>query len=488
MQGGGLAVASKVMSFAKQRFDSDASPQQQFCCMVVAIAILLAYAASDTRVKNTVRARAERRLRELPGHILTAGLSASYSEEALRFLRLFDVADHDPALTWREKRDFDTRMRSLFVQGFIFCDPGEGATCLQIVTEQAHSAPPIYYQDGKVLHLHRKPSHDEAQRLAQSMHAVTEASLKRVDAELHDDQLSILFTALDLHRWFSAIKADREGSPDRMAVLRRHARRLVSHLGFNVDVGVRELESVAYVLCRQEATRLEGGVPCDNRAAWGRVTTKSFATQHATSGAYSVLPDLVSVYISCMDGTGGIERSLGVLARILDAHVGPLIEDGKTASDLYEVLADGPAQESDLASPPIVMVGGKAVAAPGNYFEDHAAHLTATDFTRKCALMWVKMHGRRFSIYSTTRKPGPRAKARAGTMVSVARASAKASDRLVKMSQTAGHSMEETTILGLKRKHVAQKPGQRGKDNPAWNSALQKFDDLTTKNCLECNT
>ena len=83
----------RVMSFAKQRFDSCRTPQQQFCCIVVAIAMLLAYVASDSRRKGEVWARARRRLLQMPGQILTAGLSATYAEETVRFIRLFDVGD-----------------------------------------------------------------------------------------------------------------------------------------------------------------------------------------------------------------------------------------------------------------------------------------------------------------------------------------------------------------------------------------------------------
>jgi hypothetical protein len=89
-QGGGLDRVVKDLHFAKQRFDSYAVPQRHFCCMVVAISLLLAYQASDWRNKKEVRDRARRRLEEMPDHLFTAGVSASYSEEMLRFARLFD--------------------------------------------------------------------------------------------------------------------------------------------------------------------------------------------------------------------------------------------------------------------------------------------------------------------------------------------------------------------------------------------------------------
>ena len=66
--------------------------------------MLLAYVASDERALAQTRARARRRLQELPDHVLTAGLSASYACEAIRLARLFDSGDHDPALSFSKDR------------------------------------------------------------------------------------------------------------------------------------------------------------------------------------------------------------------------------------------------------------------------------------------------------------------------------------------------------------------------------------------------
>ena len=57
-------------------------------------------------------------------------------------MRLFDVQDHDPAVTARELRKFVGRMQTLFLDGHIFVEPeGVGAgitdTCLNIALRQA---------------------------------------------------------------------------------------------------------------------------------------------------------------------------------------------------------------------------------------------------------------------------------------------------------------------------------------------------------------
>ena len=122
-QGGGLSIAQHVLRFAKQRFESCASPQRQFCCMYVAIALVLAFVASDPRSESSTRRRAEQRLRQMPGFMMPQGVAASWSAEALEFIRLFDVADHDPALTWRQWHTFQDRMTKLFLNGQISWAP-----------------------------------------------------------------------------------------------------------------------------------------------------------------------------------------------------------------------------------------------------------------------------------------------------------------------------------------------------------------------------
>lgn len=154
--GGRLAVALKHFQFAKQRFDSAASPARKYCCLVVAIAILLAAQAADPRHPAALRKRAERLLEDMtPTHFVTAGLFADYCAEVLRFVRRFDRGDHDLANTVREKRDFFHRMNSLFRMANIFAEPRneeEAGSATFIAISQAMAAGPIYYGD-KVKHL-----------------------------------------------------------------------------------------------------------------------------------------------------------------------------------------------------------------------------------------------------------------------------------------------------------------------------------------------
>ena len=145
----------KDLNFAKQRFDSTASPQLLYCALMVAIAMLLAYQASDERGEAAPRRRAARRLEEMPGHVLTAGLSASFSDVVIRFVRLFCTAEHAPALTYHQKNDFVAMLRTLFIDGRIWDSGGDDPTPLSVAWQTAREAKPMYYglEGNQVVHL-----------------------------------------------------------------------------------------------------------------------------------------------------------------------------------------------------------------------------------------------------------------------------------------------------------------------------------------------
>ena len=464
VQGGDVGKVIRVMSFAKQRFDSCGTPQRQFCCMLVAIAMLLAYVASDSRKKPEVRARARKRLLQMPRQIFTAGLSASYSDEMIRFIRLFDVGDHDPAVTWRQWRAFEARCRALFLEGHVFCEPEDGRTCLQIAIEQARTAEPIYYEDGKVLKLYVKPSAEHAQATADSIHCVTEAMLGRLEVEFSDDKVSMLFSPFDLTRWHTALLAGENELP--MQNLRRHIAKMFFAWRLD-DKGAEELESAAKKLRRQEIEFLRT-TPRDNRTVWLKTLEEGFADDLFSVG-FQVLPTMVKIYFSVLDGTCGIERFLGALKHILDAHIGPLDEDGHTLAYLMDVRLDGPCSETDLATQPAGDVGtlGCEVA------------LEATDVTRDFARLWVKLHGRRFGLYETKQKPGPKTK-RDGTLAAVGRSVATGMSSLVAQSRQKQDTSDRPTLLGMPRRFFIQRHDRTGSANPKSKSKLMTAFKKTT--------
>ena len=181
-----------------------------------------------------------------------------------------------------------------------------------------------------------------------------------------------------------------------MGQFHRHARKVFRMWELPWRQGVEALASCAALLLGDEADRRSRGIVLDNRIVWARVQEESF--NRRLNSELQVLPKLVSIHLSCVDGTGQVERDFGSLKKILDAHSGPMNEDGDTASWLVEIFADGPKSEEEVATRLESSGAG----------ESDAVVVEATSLTRDCGEMWVATFHRRFRIYSRgLKKPGP---------------------------------------------------------------------------------
>lgn len=118
---GAMKCVLRHLSLAKQRMDSAADPLAKLCLMLMPICLLLAYKASDQRVKKEDRERAESMLAKFkPKYLLQAGVSADWGLIAVAFfLRHFDKRDHDIANSHAEMEKFCKTLDACFVQGGI---------------------------------------------------------------------------------------------------------------------------------------------------------------------------------------------------------------------------------------------------------------------------------------------------------------------------------------------------------------------------------
>ena len=454
---GHLQKVIKNFRFSKPRFDSMASPQLLYIVVMVAIGLLLAYVASDERADPKHRARASRRLEEMPRHVLTSGLSASYTAVAICFVRLFDTSEHDPALTYRQRCQFTELLRTTFIDGRIWDSVSGGdPTPLSLAWDTAREAKPIYYGvDGKVLNLFRKPSVEHAQTLSDGMQAVAESAIRRVDVEATLDDLGVLFTSFDLSRWFEAQTDMKDKqNDDKLRFLQRHVRAMFQSWRLDASSGVQQLTGMAFRLSTQEQEHLRVGSPRDNRQIWESVLSADF--REPNDRVDTLLP-MLEIYLGSADSTCGVERDLGALLRILEAHKGPIDEDGSTISYCTELLLDGPQNEDDIAT-----------------LANHV--LTPTDFTRDCVRMWTSLHGRRFRVYASDRKGHSKA-GKKGTFAYLRKSVARGMGALFRKGKPSGD--EDNTLIGLSRSAFVR-PG--GQENPAKSAILlKKFDGLTTR-------
>ena len=123
-----LAGIVRSLAFAKQRFDSTAGPVGKIALMLLPMATLLAYIASDRRHERGQRDRASALLRKFGSKFCTAvGVSADWGIICTWFLRLFDVASHDIAKSRSEIDCMIETLDAVFMEGRVF-DGGSSGT------------------------------------------------------------------------------------------------------------------------------------------------------------------------------------------------------------------------------------------------------------------------------------------------------------------------------------------------------------------------
>eukprot|EP00972_Heterocapsa_arctica_P004278 636161-Heterocapsa_arctica.AAC.1 len=113
----------------------------------------------------------------------------------LRFLRRFDVADHDPVVASRDYKEFKDTMRTLFIDGYVLCNaqeevPGLGAakTITHIVMDQCKELREFHYGK-KVWTIWGPASLKQCKESMAAMRSVVQDMLDRMDADFHTHDL-----------------------------------------------------------------------------------------------------------------------------------------------------------------------------------------------------------------------------------------------------------------------------------------------------------
>ena len=121
----------KHFSWAKQRFDSTADPVAKVALMLVPIATLLAFIATDERHQSADRDRATKLLKIMSKSefCLTIGVFADWNIVLQAFLRLYDKSDHDIALSKDEMDAMLQVIDAVFVDGGLWRSQGAQPNC-----------------------------------------------------------------------------------------------------------------------------------------------------------------------------------------------------------------------------------------------------------------------------------------------------------------------------------------------------------------------
>ena len=260
---------------------------------------------------------------------------------------------------------------------------------------------------GKKLHVVSSGSHDSHHVLVEVMKAMVvavEASLDRLHAEFFEDNSRRTLSALDVSLYSrSDLKlinvSPEEGGAKRQALMKNLA--LWMRLGKDLRLPELEHRDIIIVLtvALSQRDRLSASAAAksrgivDNRAVWVcSIIYGSISKNQNIVRAFKCLLPLFAAFFAFEAGTNSSERGLGRHARHRDAHVGPQEIAISWSEVTFEIDEDGPSEENAIAQ-----------ASP-----DKEAHgmLQLTDFSRKCARLWVGLHGRRFCSYKVRKDKG----------------------------------------------------------------------------------
>lgn len=433
-QGGDLKHIMRHFSFANHRFESVNEPRRKYACCLQAVVLLLADIAGDTRRAKSERERAQESLDAMTAQdLLETGLAGDFAELAMETLREFDRSDRDPATSTTVLADFQDKARRLFVDGYILMEPDDPRlqTLTQIVLDQCSGCAEVRYGDrAKVIWT--KTTKAECQQTLKEIGTIVEDMLGRINADFSPTDLYMQMEAMDLRAWASATSpgtgsvpaSSRDKEPAKALALTRKARALHDALRLRWD-------AVRWASVVQAAVHEHRRDPSvDNRRVWARLVL--LPDTHAAKRAAEELELLIRFYVSISDGTGDVERILGRHASFLACH-GP----GALSEACAELVTEGPASEE----------------AVGTHGEQR--HLLLTDFSRRCAAMWLALRGRRFGCYKQRVDKGKRSKLRFhGSLKAVKATTRAAMDNLVAQSRktaVAGLADRRRTIAGHRR-------------------------------------
>jgi hypothetical protein len=369
-QGGGVRTIMRHFAWAPHRWESTTEPRRRFCCSLNAIALLLADVAGDARMPPEQRRGAEHCVDQMtPRFVLDAGLSADFSEECTRFLRRFDVEDRDPATTPRLLRDFRARMTALFVDGRIVSAipadapgiPAGAMTATHIALSQFDEILHIRCGD-KIKALWSNTGKDQVLDALAQIKSATVDMFERLDADFDENDLYMALGTFDLAEWAAnqSTRASPPGDVDpsvqapppiarapppgadaaraRRLALSSKARRLCEALGAPFDDSRDWNAALQCALAHRKTL----GCPEDNRRVWAYI---------ARQARFAWLSPVIAFYVSMQDGTGNIERNLGMHANFLAHHVGAAPGDQTVLSSCLELALDGPKTEEDRLAP-----------------------------------------------------------------------------------------------------------------------------------------
>ena len=409
-QGGGVVNVLRHFSFAPHRWESFAAPRRQYCCMLQAIFKSLGAIVGDWRVDKKKQVQAEKCMDNMSGaHAVEVGIAGDYSEVCMRFIRLWDKQDKDPATSAKDIAEFRHLLHVLFVQGYILCEPGDrddahgdgepplerlggtagrcGRTITQIAFEQLQAEELEVDVMGRKKRMWWRQDKQAVLDLMVEVKSAVQGALGRLDADFAPNSLYLCFEVFDLATWQTILRAGSraphppdeapDAAPDTHRLLRK-GKHMFEALGAEWNPRSFMTAVEAALECRAHVAPTTPQ-HVRNRAIWAAAlaSTQGPDPMYGASELLWAEP-AIRFYFSYRDGTGDVEHLLGHHTKFEGSHPdSDQVDD--SAEICLELKAEGPQHEEDIAA-----------QGPGGM-------LLMTDFSRECARLWLAIFGRRFA-------------------------------------------------------------------------------------------
>ncbi len=408
-----LARVVRNLSFAKQRWDSTAGPVAKMALALLPLATLLAYIASDRRHEKPARERAVTLLKKMDSKFCMAlGVSADWGIICNWFLRLFDVANRDIALSRSQIDCMVETLDAVFIEGRVFqkimqegasgaaaavaAAAASGAAAEPLPSVGAHGEPPGFITTKVMAHLRRKyvflAGRQTVLLWGEPRDAHKAELLERVQnaAILTKERLLADFPASDLRSKLAMF--DRrlvlKGFGDLPCIntrrfLLRGVFDVAAALGCDQAAAVLAYKDVVPYVLAQFCRALPLAEQQTNQEAWASLLDDACwrdACPTRLVGTSSALRKLIRFYISIEDGECSVERDFACLRGLKGEHRTRNVE---FLEEAMMVKIAGPQTVAEF--------NGGDGSPPSSRGEEEEL----TPFSRECARLWRQLYGAR---------------------------------------------------------------------------------------------
>ena len=427
-----LTAVLQCFSFAKQRFDSTVDPGAKFALLLLPVATVLAFTASDKRVMQERRKKARQTLEFMTSKNVTGlGISADWGIVWESYLRLFDAGDHDIAGSSEEIEGLIQSLEKLFVQGAVFQDkvwhgpvnhrPAngifkllppvishnmmaadvEGQFITTIVKNQLqHKC--VFNVDGEPVVMWGALRPSDNTELASRIQNVAKVSIGRLRADFPKSEMRFFLRALDMTLVQDAF--GHHGTESKQGALTRCCEAALNSLGCpESDVAPALLEYK--VLAKSLTCLAQAAQPLaskTNREIWGQCLDPSFLRNLLPDKSFNHILNLIRFYESILDGSCVVERGLAKVRAFIEENRSTEIE----VLDDLAVMVDTELRPEDFAK-----------KKQNGLWESSA-------FGSECGSLWREVLGARMGIYGNhvtqeKVKPGTYKNVKAGVLKAI---------------------------------------------------------------------